>query len=88
MARAASERRTHIGEGLIRTVDYLIVVRLQRHDRDVLGIKVKIPADTGVDAEVDLATARGAYFLQARLNAIPRMLRRTVCRDGKPPVSA
>jgi len=31
-----------------------------------LGIKV--PADTAVDAEVDLCNADGAYFLQARLN--------------------
>jgi Ohr subfamily peroxiredoxin len=30
--------------------------------------KVALPADTAVDAEVDLRTADGAYFLQARLN--------------------
>jgi Ohr subfamily peroxiredoxin len=30
--------------------------------------KVKLPPDTAVDAEVDLANADGAYFLQARLN--------------------
>lgn len=29
---------------------------------------VKLPADLAVDAEVDLGTAGGAYFLQARLN--------------------
>ena len=30
--------------------------------------KVALPADPSVDAEVDLGTAGGAYFLQARLN--------------------
>lgn len=30
--------------------------------------KIKLPADTGVDAEVDLVTDAGAYFLQARLH--------------------
>ncbi|KRB61964.1 peroxiredoxin [Rhizobium sp. Root708] len=30
--------------------------------------KVKLPADLSVDAEVDLGTTDGAYFLQARLN--------------------
>jgi Ohr subfamily peroxiredoxin len=29
--------------------------------------KIALPADTVVDAEVDLGTAGGAYFLQARL---------------------
>ncbi|MDY0962306.1 organic hydroperoxide resistance protein [Massilia sp. CFBP9026] len=29
---------------------------------------VKLPAGLAVDAEVDLCNARGAYFLQARLN--------------------
>jgi lipoyl-dependent peroxiredoxin len=29
--------------------------------------KFKLPQDTAVDAEVDLGTAEGAYFLQARL---------------------
>ncbi|SDC11772.1 peroxiredoxin, Ohr subfamily [Variovorax sp. CF079] len=32
------------------------------------GMKVKLPADLAVDAEVDLGTTDGAYFLQARLN--------------------
>jgi len=32
------------------------------------GLKMSLPADTAVDAEVDLANADGAYFLQARLN--------------------
>lgn len=32
------------------------------------AIKVKLPSDLAVDAEVDLGTTDGAYFLQARLN--------------------
>lgn len=31
-------------------------------------LQVALPADTAVDAEVDLGTAGDAYFLQARLN--------------------
>jgi osmotically inducible protein OsmC len=31
-------------------------------------LKVALPADLAVDAEVDLANTDGAYFLQARLN--------------------
>ena len=31
-------------------------------------LKVALPADLAVDAEVDLANADGAYFLKARLN--------------------
>lgn len=31
-------------------------------------MKVKLPADLAVDAEVDLGTTGGAYLLQARLN--------------------
>jgi lipoyl-dependent peroxiredoxin len=31
-------------------------------------MKVKLPADTALDTEVDLATGAGGYFLQARLN--------------------
>lgn len=30
--------------------------------------QIKLPADLAVDAEVDLVTDTGAYFLQARLN--------------------
>jgi lipoyl-dependent peroxiredoxin len=33
-------------------------------------MKVKLPSDVAVDAEVDLGTAGGGYFLQARLNII------------------
>ncbi|MQA41219.1 organic hydroperoxide resistance protein [Rugamonas aquatica] len=32
------------------------------------AMKVRLPADLAVDAEVDLGTAGGAYLLQARLN--------------------
>ncbi len=32
------------------------------------ALKVKLPADLAVDAEVDLALEEGQYFLQARLN--------------------
>lgn len=31
-------------------------------------LKIALPADLSVDAEVDLGTAGGGYFLQARLN--------------------
>jgi len=31
-------------------------------------MKIKLPADLAVNAEVDLCNADGAYFLQARLN--------------------
>lgn len=31
-------------------------------------LKVPLPADLSVDAEVDLGTGQGGYFLQARLN--------------------
>mgnify|MGYP001605799108 CR=1 FL=1 len=30
--------------------------------------KIRLPAETAIDAEVDLGTTDGAYFLQARLN--------------------
>ncbi|HEX3380067.1 MAG TPA: organic hydroperoxide resistance protein [Paraburkholderia sp.] len=32
------------------------------------AMHVSLPADTSVDAEIDLGTTDGAYFLQARLN--------------------
>lgn len=31
-------------------------------------MKIRLPKETAVDAEVDLGTTDGAYFLQARLN--------------------
>lgn len=33
-------------------------------------MKVKLPPDVAVDAEVDLGTTSGSYFIQARLNVI------------------
>jgi Ohr subfamily peroxiredoxin len=36
--------------------------------RAAAGLKVKLPADVAVDAEVDLGTAGDEFFLQARLN--------------------
>ena len=37
-------------------------------------MKVKLPPETAVDAEVDLGVTRGGYFLQARLNvSLPGM---------------
>jgi lipoyl-dependent peroxiredoxin len=33
-------------------------------------MKVKLPPDVAVDAEVDLGTTNGNYFIQARLNVI------------------
>ncbi|TXR48909.1 organic hydroperoxide resistance protein [Phyllobacterium endophyticum] len=39
-------------------------------------MKIAIPADTAIDAEVDLCNADGAYFLQARLNvSLPGLAR-------------
>jgi lipoyl-dependent peroxiredoxin len=32
------------------------------------GMKVRLPEDSAVDAEVDLGTTHGGYFIQARLN--------------------
>ena len=41
-------------------------------------MKVKLPPDVAVDAEVDLGTTNGAYFIQARLNvSIPGIDRET-----------
>ena len=31
-------------------------------------MKIALPADTAIDAEVDLCQTDGAYFLRARLN--------------------
>ena len=33
-------------------------------------MRIDLPADTAIDAEVDLCNADGAFFLQARLNVI------------------
>jgi hypothetical protein len=42
--------------------------------------KVMLPADLAVDAEVDLGTTGGAYFLQARLNVSLPGLEREVAQ--------
>ena len=40
--------------------------------------QLRLPADTTVDAEVDLGTTEGEFFLQARLNvSLPGMDRET-----------
>lgn len=41
-------------------------------------MKIKLPANLAVDAEVDLCNADGAYFLQARLNVSVPDLERDV----------
>ena len=43
-------------------------------------MKVKLPTDLAVDAEVDLCNADGAYFLQARLNVSVPGLERDVAQ--------
>lgn len=42
--------------------------------------KIRLPADTAIDAEVDLNNADGAYFLRARLNVSVPGLDRAVAR--------
>ena len=42
--------------------------------------KITLPADLAVDAEVDLGTTDGAYFLQARLNVSLPGLEREVAQ--------
>ena len=49
-------------------------------NRTASGLKVKLPADVAVDAEVDLGTAGDEYFLQARLNVSLPGLDRDVAR--------
>lgn len=48
--------------------------------RAASGLKIKLPADVAVDAEVDLGTAGDEYFLQARLNVSLPGLDRDVAR--------
>jgi osmotically inducible protein OsmC len=43
--------------------------------------KIALPADLSVDAEVDLGTTGGAYFLQARLNVSLPGLEREVAQS-------
>jgi osmotically inducible protein OsmC len=45
------------------------------------GMKVKLPPDAAVDAEVDLGTANGGYLLQARLNVSLPGIEREVARN-------
>jgi organic hydroperoxide reductase OsmC/OhrA len=42
--------------------------------------RVALPAGTAVDAEVDLGTGEGGYFLQARLNVTLPGLPRDIAR--------
>ena len=44
------------------------------------AMKIKLPADRAVDAEVDLGTAGNEFFLQARLNVSLPGLEREVAR--------
>ncbi|WP_219213555.1 organic hydroperoxide resistance protein [Variovorax boronicumulans] len=44
-------------------------------------LQVKVPADTAIDAEVDLANADGAYFLRARLHVSLPGLERDVAQS-------
>ena len=43
-------------------------------------MKITLPADLAIDAEVDLCMAEGAYFLQARLNVSLPGLERAVAQ--------
>ncbi|MET1028112.1 MAG: organic hydroperoxide resistance protein [Dongiaceae bacterium] len=43
-------------------------------------LKITLPADLAVDAEVDLGTTNGTYFLQARLNVSLPGLKRHVAQ--------
>jgi osmotically inducible protein OsmC len=43
-------------------------------------MKITLPADAAVDAEVDLGTTDGAFFLQARLNVSLPGLERDVAQ--------
>ncbi|MEF0943844.1 organic hydroperoxide resistance protein [Rhizobium sp. BR 362] len=43
-------------------------------------MKIAVPADAAIDAEVDLCLVDGAYFLQARLNVSLPGLERDVAR--------
>src|SRR4051812_41026753 len=48
-------------------------------------MKITLPADLAIDAEVDLCTAEGAYSLQARLNVSLPGLERDVARPWSTP---
>lgn len=49
-------------------------------NRAASGLKVKLPADLAVDADVDLGTAGDEFFLQARLNISLPGLDRDIAR--------
>jgi Ohr subfamily peroxiredoxin len=51
---------------------------------EAAATKVRLPADAAVDAEVDLGTTYGQYFLQARLNVSrqPAGRRRPDCPES------
>jgi organic hydroperoxide reductase OsmC/OhrA len=44
-------------------------------------MKIALPADTAIDAEIDLCLVDDAYFLQARLNVSLPGLERDVARN-------
>jgi Ohr subfamily peroxiredoxin len=43
--------------------------------------KIKLPADTAIDAEVDLHADKGSYFLSARLNISIPGIERSVAQE-------
>ncbi|WP_176052899.1 organic hydroperoxide resistance protein [Paraburkholderia caribensis] len=45
------------------------------------ALKISLPADTSVDAEIDLGTTDNAYFIQARLNVSLPGLPRDVAQE-------
>ena len=45
------------------------------------GMKLRLPAETAIDADVDLCNVDGAYFLQARLNVHVPGLERDVAQS-------
>jgi lipoyl-dependent peroxiredoxin len=52
---------------------FLSAIKLEAY-----SVKVKLPEDAAVDAEVDLGATDGEYFLQARLNvSLPGIDRQT-----------
>ena len=45
------------------------------------ALKISLPADTSVDAEIDLGTTDNAYFIQARLTVSLPELPRDVAQE-------
>lgn len=60
------QRHRHQPRAVVRR--RLVRLLHQRIGRGRAAQKVKLPADTAVDAEVDLLNTDGAFSLQARLN--------------------